>query len=360
MPEENVEIEEKFKISFLNLERKILDLESLISDFSKKMEEIKKIKRNMEELEDLSMVNSLALVDLKKKIEEEGIKKDKFQNMINEVKTLKNALKTFKTDFEEFKKVLPAHEIKEKIPFIETIIKNLVKENEELKCNFSELTSILDKIKKEISKIEEESIQKIVSEITLIRKELYKDIRELREQVEKLSEKTSTLDIALLASKFNSLKENVDYLLNRKVEIDMKLKNLEENLSKILSGRKIIFEGTIKDMTRIPKRLELFEEKLKNLKITIEKIENRTKVIGNKINAIEIFSAIPTERGLEILERLENIEKKLRSLKEPEIKDLSSVVNLIKSEISKINQKIEKLKNKISSFEKSSKAIILS
>ena len=361
MPEEKEEqnAEEKFKISLLNLERKILDLEGLIADLSKKVKEVEKVKSEMEDLEDLTMVGNLAVIDLKKRVEEVKVDKGKLQSLINEVEALKNTLKPLKSEIEEIKKVLPMEELKEKISFLENMTKRLSEENKEFQTNFSELTLTINKIKKDISRLEEEGLKKILSEITSIRSEMYKEIRGLKEQVEELEKKTSSVDIALLASKFNSLKENVDYLLNRKVEIDMKMKNLEESISKIMS-QEFLPENIVNDLTRISERTRSLEERMESLKAIVVGM-------GEKIKKVE-SSKISTETpSSEILRRLKNVEEELKNIKglgsganlneilnrienlekgaSPELVSTSS---LIKSEISEIKQKIKELEEQIS------------
>ncbi len=361
MPEEKEEqnAEEKFKISLLNLERKILDLEGLIADLSKKVKEVEKVKSEMEDLEDLTMVGNLAVIDLKKRVEEVKVDKGKLQSLINEVEALKNTLKPLKSEIEEIKKVLPMEEMKEKISFLENMTKRLSEENKEFQTNFSELTLTINKIKKDISRLEEEGLKKILSEITSIRSEMYKEIRGLKEQVEELEKKTSSVDIALLASKFNSLKENVDYLLNRKVEIDMKMKNLEESISKIMS-QEFLPENIVNDLTRISERTRSLEERVESLKAIVVGM-------GEKIKKVE-SSKISTEApSSEILRRLKNVEEELKNIKglrsganlneilnrienlekgaSPELVSTSS---LIKSEISEIKQKIKELEEQIS------------
>ena len=361
MPEEKEEqnAEEKFKISLLNLERKILDLEGLIADLSKKVKEVEKVKSEMEDLEDLTMVGNLAVIDLKKRVEEVKVDKGKLQSLINEVEALKNTLKPLKSEIEEIKKVLPMEEMKEKISFLENMTKGLSEENKEFQTNFSELNLTINKIKKDISRLEEEGLKKILSEITSIRSEMYKEIRGLKEQVEELEKKTSSVDIALLASKFNSLKENVDYLLNRKVEIDMKMKNLEESISKIMS-QEFLPENIINDLTRISERTRSLEERMESLKAIVAGMGEKIK----KVESSKISSEAPSS---EILRRLKNVEEELKNIKEVRSEtnlneilnrienlekgaspELVSTSSLIKSEISEIKQKIKELEEQIS------------
>ena len=351
--------EEKFKISLLNLERKILDLEGLIADLSKKVKEVEKVKREMEDLEDLTMVGNLAIIDLKKKVEEGKIDKEKLQTLVNEVETFKNTLRALKMEIEEIKKVLPMEELKEKISFLENMSKRLSEENKEFQTNFSELTLTINKIKRDVSRVEEEGLKKILSEITSIRSEMYKEIRELKERIEELEKQTSSVDIALLASKFNSLKENVDYLLNRKVEIEMKMKNLEESISKIMS-QEFLPENIINDLTRISERTRSLEERMESLKAIVAGMGEKIK----KVESSKISSEAPSS---EILRRLKNVEEELKNIKEVRSEtnlneilnrienlekgaspELVSTSSLIKSEISEIKQKIKELEEQIS------------
>ena len=350
--------EEKFKISLLNLERKILDLEGLIADLSKKVKEVEKVKREMEDLEDLTMVGNLAIIDLKKKVEEGKIDKERLQTLVNEVETFKNTLRALKMEIEEIKKVLPMAELKEKISFLENMSKRLSEENKEFQTNFSELTLTINKIKRDVSRVEEEGLKKILSEITSIRSEMYKEIRELKERIEELEKQTSSVDIALLASKFNSLKENVDYLLNRKVEIEMKMKNLEETISKILS-HEFLPENIVNDLTRISERIRLLEERMESLKAIVVSM-------GEKIEKVE-GSKISTELPGDLLKRLKNVEEELKNIKVMKSEtnlneilnrienlekgispELVSTSSLIKSEISEMKQKIKELEEQIS------------
>jgi hypothetical protein len=391
-----MEPEEKFKVSLLNLEKKILDLESIVSELSERMKgiDVSEVKERIEEIEDLVMVSNLAIIDLKKKVEEwKGVDEKTLKKLVEStqqatVEELKKEMKKTRENLEAIRKEagllqksmeemkkLPTTELKEKIAILENNFKNVVKEFEELKHTHSDLSFTLQKIKRDVASLGEKDIKKILTEITAIRNEFSKEVREIREQVENISEKTSGVDLAILSSKFNTLKENVDYLLNRKVETDMKLRTLEETLTKVVSGGEVMPQNILKSMEKISEKLKTLEGGLNYLKTTIiDEIGGKVGEIEKRLRMVEIASpetATPiVEESIKLFAKVRDIENRLKILEATPVKptaeiglsgimrkieeveknirlDLISVSNLFESKIAEIENKIKELEEKV-------------
>lgn len=405
-----MEPEEKFKISLINLEKKILDLESVVGELSEQIKKIDldKIRSRIEEFEDLTMVSNLALLDLKKKVEEKRLTDEELKRIVDEIKPdvtarlvefkeefaqkipelgkgfadLKKEMSQLRTDFKvldqrikELKESPLLGELDSKVTRLETGLKEVQREHEDFERSVLKLSSDFRNFRKKISQLEERDIKKILSEISLSRSEFSREIREIREQLESLAEKTSGVDLTLLSSKFNSLKESVDYLLNRKVETDMKLKTIEESLSKVISSGEVVPQNILKSMEKLSEKLKTLEGGLNYLKTTVideigEKVgelERRlrmievsspgapTSIVEESIklfakvkdieNRLKILEAIPTKPTGEIelggiMRNIEEIEKNVRL-------DLVSLSNLLESRIAEVENKVKELEGKI-------------
>lgn len=404
-----MEPEEKFKISLINLEKKILDLESVVGELSGQVKEIglDKIRSKIEELEDLTMVSNLALLDLKRRIEEKKLTDEELQRIVDEVKPdvaarlvefkkefaqkipelgkgltnlkketnqLRADLKVLDQQIKEFMESPLLGELDSKVARLEMGLKEVRRKHGDFERSVLKLSSDFRNFRKKISQLEERDIKKILSEISSSRGEFSREIREVREQLESLMEKTSGIDVALLSSKFNNLKESVDYLLNRKVETDMKLRSLEDMLSKIVGGEGVPSDKILKGLEKLSERLRTLEGEVKHLKVsTLEELNTRVDELERSVKMLRIASVPAPEFPSEVIQtirKMKELESRVRvlesvpkkAIEESEVlkfftrikelernvrMELFSTTSLLKAQIGEIRKKLNELENRL-------------
>jgi len=383
MPEEN--LEEKFKLSLLGLEKKVLDLEGLVNDLKKSLE-AKNLEQRIEDIEDVLMATNLIIYDLKEKLEAIGFGKlfekvdvEKLKDILERIEKLENELTTLKnleievpflkTNSEQFKDALGSLK-KELVSFNSEL--NLIKEKfteifsetEKMKERIEKAEILVESMNQKFSELKNQEFAKVLNEISSLRNDLNKEILKLKENLDELK-KASPTDLSILNSRLNSLKEDVEYLMNRKVEMDMILKNLEEKVSEVFEG-KIVQEKLLKGLENFGKRVKTIEDKLKEIeKIYLrlstlensveilkslatreipeekfEKIGNKLNLLASKLNALEIWVESKKEKTPQInFEKI--IQEKLNELKI----DFANQINFFDFKIKEVESKISELKD---------------
>ena len=298
MSEEN--LEEKFKLSLLGLEKKVLDLEGLVNDLKKSLES-KNLEQRIEDIEDVLMASNLVIYELKEKLEAIGFGKlfekldvEKLNNLLKRVESLKKELTGFNSEL---------NSIKEKFD-------EILNETEKVKEKVEKSEVSIESINQKFSELKNREIGKILSEISALRNDFTKEILKLKEELDELK-KASPTDLSILNSRLNSLKEDVEYLMNRKVEMEMSLKNLEQKVGEMLEG-KLVQEKLLKGLENFGKRVKTLEEKLKQL----EKISFRLSTLENSVEILKSLATkeIPEEKFEEIGNRLNLLTSKLNAL----------------------------------------------
>ena len=298
MSEEN--LEEKFKLSLLGLEKKVLDLEGLVNDLKKSLES-KNLEQRIEDIEDVLMASNLVIYELKEKLEAIGFGKlfekldvEKLNNLLKRVESLKKELTGFNSEL---------NLIKEKFD-------EILNETEKVKEKVEKSEVSIESINQKFSELKNREIGKILSEISALRNDFTKEILKLKEELDELK-KASPTDLSILNSRLNSLKEDVEYLMNRKVEMEMSLKNLEQKVGEMLEG-KLVQEKLLKGLENFGKRVKTLEEKLKQL----EKISFRLSTLENSVEILKSLATkeIPEEKFEEIGNRLNLLTSKLNAL----------------------------------------------
>jgi len=217
---ENVEIEDRYRLTFLQMDKRFINLELAIGDLSEKIkglksvdsETINAVQERLDDLEDLTMVENLGGLELKKTL-------DSINSQIADL-----SKRTASVSPEEIQKVEASilQKVNERVSSLPPAPLNQTGLQEEI-ARLNERTKNL----------ETGVIQKIVSEISDLRTETSKEIRNLNDQISGIGATKSDIDIKFLSSRLNSLKDSVEFMLNRKAETDIKLENLQKALSQI-------------------------------------------------------------------------------------------------------------------------------
>jgi chromosome segregation protein len=290
-----------------------------------------------------------------KKIEKE---KNEYEVSINDIiqksKTLEKELQENNIIYATEKQKLLA--IDENIKKLETRLEKNKNEQKELKIQNENENSTKQQLEKNIKEIEEkkEKLNKIVNEHTDMNKENQKYIDDLNFDVTNLK-----ISVNSFNESENSIQEIVERINNEILNNDDEIKIKENNMNKIIEENKKLSEN----ITKLNEKIVKIEEKLKNKNLKIQELKedrnnknDELKSSENKI--IEQFSIIENIKSeltkIEIRkEKIENdIEEIINKLwEEYELtpnnisKDYPKPENVAKStrEVNKIRNEIKEL-----------------
>jgi predicted nucleic acid-binding Zn-ribbon protein len=210
----------------------------------------------------------------------------------------------------------------EKISSLSEELSKLKEENYNFGKRIEQISNIENEIKslnERIKLLEGQIIQRVASEISDLRMETSGEIKEIKDKISGITATKSEIDIKFLSSRLNSLKENVDYLLNRKVEFDMKLDDFQKALTKLAEKVEDI-ESMSFATTTVEERIRALEEKMEKMP---DEIFNNLKNAISQLPSVrqQKFKAETEKPDLDsdikkLLEKLSFLESKIMSLEE--------------------------------------------
>lgn len=300
-------------------------IKSNVSSVEQKVEKrLKEIAEEKEKLEGL-------IKDIEKKYEELASRKPVLSMTPEDLGRITNSVEPILESV-----ILPKVEqkVEERLKAISTE-KGIHFAAEDLDKSIAKINKEIEYLKNRIKPLETEIVQKIVSEISDLRTETGKEIMDIKDKIEGVSATKSDIDIKFLSSRVNTLKENIDYLLNRKTEIDMKIEEIKKVVSKI--AEKTVSSDVIKT--------------IKDNKKTLDELSERIASIENSLKTLKI---VKTGGGEELYKKIADMYEKVdKKLKEAE--KLATASGL-KAE-SPLDSQIEELLDKIIFLESRLKAI---
>jgi len=300
-------VEGKYKLAFLQMDKRLVNLELALGELSEKIkdlkpadpEAVKAVQERLDELEDSTMVEQFGELELKRI----------FEGISSEIAELSKKVA-----------VIPAEEIQR--------IESLVLKNVDEKMSAlpkSALPSVsanqIARLQEDISGLgervrllETDVIQKVVSEVSELRTETSKEIRDIRDRMSGTGTIKPDIDIKFLSSRLNSLKESVEYMLNRKAELDMKIENLQKALAQLaLKVEKMPAEKVSPEIPPfVEQRLSELEGKIGFL---MDKLESRGFGGGKK-------GELPADVNAqidELLDKIVRIESRLSEIEREEV-----------------------------------------
>jgi len=385
MAEEESKIENKFKKTLLQTEKRIMDLEVSVSELAEKLKEIdlkefSAVKDRIEELEDLVTVEQVGIIELKKMLEEFREKAG-----IELVKEKIEEISATKSKVEEIEKKLEDN-IRKILEDVELKLKDFAEAKSKLESEISKLSATekrhsehlkedVENIKNKLKEIFEikNKLDGISEEIVNIKSSFGGTLNDLGKRVETIEKNFSDLATRLkgietsankLYADFDALRplvekmRNIENIEKRTSETEIALHNLEGKMKEIekasaeiskfniklseLEGRINGLDGKIKEAIAISsdarKRMGSFEIDLKRL----EKIENRVSEIENFIqNLISVVAGkaepLPKIKATQISERIskieENVKNELSKLEETYKKKLEEIASIVEKRI---------------------------
>lgn len=322
-------LENKFKLSLLQVEKRFVDLETTVSELVEKLKEVdlsslEDIKQRVEDLEDLIMVEQAGIIELKKLLEE---KKPVSPELEEEIKKLQASISDIVSKSE-----------------LQTQLANIRNELLSISAKPAPSSIEMELLHDKLSKVEGELVL-LKSQAERVSRELYEKVKEL---ATKVTEIKPTIDFDLFQSKIESLRISVDDMLKKKIEWELKLAEIEKKFD-ILENRireslseKILDEIKLNEQNIIATnvRIDFIERVYKDLIKNVQGIENSLK----KFESLERFSLLSKE-----------IEEKIDRFKfiEDETRRLSSRVETIYANIDERLEKVSQLDKKFSQISES-------
>ena len=298
---EKAEVEDRYKLTFLQTDKRLINLELALGELSEKIkglktvdaETINSIQERLDDLEDLIMVENLGEVELKKVLGDMNSK-------MAQVSELSKAPPGMSSEELQRFEASILQKVDEKFSNLPTIPSNQLTSLQEEITRLSERTRLL----------ETEVIQKIVSEVADLRTEMSKEVRDVKDKLSGIGAIKPEIDIKFLSSRLNSLKESVEYMLNRKAELDMKMENLQKALAQVaLKTEQLPVEKTSLEISSsIERRLDDIEEKVGFLadRIRSKEMEGGVKGQGTPVDLNMQIN--------EILDKIVYLESRLRAV----------------------------------------------
>jgi len=384
MPATN--LEDKFKLTLLQIEKRFVDLEMGLGELKDKMkdvspEQLASINQRMEDIEDLTMVENAAVIELKKMLEDISQKFNSLTTSVSEINKLGQRLDSLEKEIHEVSSKPADLEIQEKIKSLES--------------EFSELIS-----KKPQSFPEIEELHKKTSEIsqrlTNLKMEYEDVVKNIEARLKSVMSSVSGVPIAdldFIDSRLQSLKTAIDMLSDKKVETDLKIAGLEEKIvllnekikealsqkfvDEIKSNKRDIMASTVRiesaervikeinvEIQELQKRVGRFEgfEKLTLLNKEVEEklerfkfIEDQTSRLSTRVEAIyddmnKNFAGFKNmEKRIEgIIQNMNNIDKDLEKLKiDMKLSGNAAALNEIVRTLNDLQDKVSRLNKEV-------------
>lgn len=328
MAQETQMSEGRLKIKFESMDKRFTNLELALGELSEKLskapsveqETVNDMQKRIDDIENLVAVEQVGVVELQKIM---GSIDQKF----NESKSL------LSKDAQDLFQRIGSIEQKLGVLSSEKVGADLMNLEIKMEKISTELDRTLENTKDEIEKLTErtklidpEVITKIVKEVTELRSDLSKEIRDIKEKMNSEDSTRAEVEMKFLVSRVNSIKENVDFLINRKAEIDQKIETIEKDLSKIANTKFETLTGvnTLKEnLDFLMSRKSEVDQKVDILDKKIGKFGNARFEILTKLNSLKESLDFLLKRRGEIDQKVEGMDQRIEDVQ----KNLLNIAN---------------------------------
>lgn len=346
-PEDFKEVEDKFKLSILQVDKRLVDLEIAVSELQRIIEsplesdeDVEGLKKRLEDIEDLIMVEQAGILELKKMMEGEkaGVAED--ESLLKELANINekmaviedkiHAVKTFTT--KDGKEIDPNIVLREfsalKDEVHDNVEKRLAVIEDKIHAvkSFSgdeertrELEALRDKMESELTVLRGDLENKAVELRNLMKEKIDEHGQRVDEQILEMGNRPVApgVDVDFINKKIESFKEAVEDVEKEKMDTDARLRVLEKNLEdmerdmKRSASNKVIKEldGTNKDVMNMSSKIESTEKIIRMLTEDVRKMEKNVK----KFESFERLRHLSKDVE-EKIERFKFIEDELRRL----------------------------------------------
>jgi len=377
------------KLSWANkLEKKNVVLEKQLNITQEKYKEVKRLSENFDEI--LKRKESEMQENVGKAISSEVERT--LSNNINEVKELKEHVKTLKENEDVYKKTIEDLGTKEKSKsdeyqaltekyntFEVTMLQKIAKENEDNSKHIEQLNLEITNLQREMSNRDIHAIEKslenekstgkyqlLEEQLDNLKKTLESTRQELQDTQEKFNRKSKNWkwkksDIKRLANEDVIKYQNQIKDLQNQLEVTKK-KNLEKSLDEVkvqlddekthtLKKIATIEENNNMDMLKLTNRINSLEIELEEeKKVAVQKIKENSKIydLKNVVNARNLETSKLKIKELE--EKITDLESMSSYNKEDVSKQLAQLQTnntILQSEIDELSKKKQRITTKI-------------
>jgi len=379
-------VEDKFKMSLLQVEKRFIDLETTVNELNQKISEtdlsqVAGLSQRMDDVEDLMMVEQAGIMELKTMLEGVQTNLQKQAEQPQQVQLPVAPIPTISP--EEIQKIIHPIEsrLHQRISSLEKRIDIAPQQTAQthpdeiqgLRARIDALQNrlnVLGNVKAEIeilrNKIDPlnaETMKSVVNELSDLRIETSREIREIKE---KIGNAPLYADIQFLSNRVKDLKLNMDTLLNMKVEIDSKILNIERSMaeggSSSGAGSSSLIaelESTKRDLIGQSKKLGSIERMMHDMATKIESLHGGE--FNEKMRKIQEMESLSNKmQGM-----YEDLEKKTMDVSRMTPHNIQDEVTQLRAEmqhaisrmqsqaVSKSVDQIEILRKRISDMEDS-------
>lgn len=276
MPESN--LEDKFKLTLLQIEKRFVDLEMGLSEIKEKLKEVSpdqfsSMNQRMDDIEDLSMVEDAAVTEFKQMLVDLGKKFDSVPSAMSEIQKLQERIAAIEKEISEVSLKPAGMEVEERVKKLEADISSL-------------------QVRKPQSPPEMEEYQKRIAEmsqrLTSLKMEYEETVKTIEARMRSIASSVSGVPVAdldFIDQRLESVRTAVDMMSDKKVETDLKLAGVEEKIllldQKIREAISQKFVDEIKahkrDIMATNIRTESVERVVKELTAEMQQVENNVK-----------------------------------------------------------------------------------
>jgi chromosome segregation ATPase len=341
------ELEDKLRMNYLQLERRINDLGLDIGKLIEKLKaidvpEILKTPSRVGELEDLINIISLGIMEMKKsleRLEEKTADVSKLKELEEKISSLEHRFKETTTKLMNL--------------FTKDIVR-VREQTESLSNKLGAITSSITSLRKELELLD---VHKFLSQLDRLNDKIIR----LETQVDELR---TSYDISGLEKEIDILKKQLKSMSDITLEKDMKVRELETSLNILANKFKEIdfvsTFGKLRDMIKENEKRILsnelkMEDANKSLQKLAEDIEQRFVQLENLFKTakhLKVIEAISNE----VRDYARNVEATKESIEELATQVESIYYNLnrkvsdidvLRDEIKKLNMKIDEIKRRV-------------
>lgn len=350
-PESFSNVEDRFKLTILQIEKRFVDLEMSISELKSKLKDINmdaitSLQQRVDDLDDLSMVENVGVIELKKMLE--GIKNQfgELPAAVSEIPQLKERLD--KLDFDVSKLSTESDKM------FDERIKKLDDEISELTVKGLPYPEI-EGLSKRIDMLKE----RLLNDTQQIREQMNSTKVSLENQIKNISvvQEKPSVDYNFLLGKINDFKNGLEIISDKKYQLDIKVAGLEEKID-ILNKR---LEGSTSQ--KFVDEVKSMKREIMSNGFRLDSMEKISKELTNEFQDLQ-KGVKGFENVNNVLDLSKNIEEKINNMKtlETQTNNLSSRLDSIfgqmekfrgeqnlQPQISEINKKIYEMEKIVSS-----------
>lgn len=287
--EDSSRAENKFKMSLLQIEKRVIDLETTINELNEKIDKpsvsgADQLNQKVEDLEDLVMVEQAGINELKKILEGIVPKTEETSDLVSKPE--------LQSELEDIKK---------------------------------QMASISTKLTSDEMEPLNKKIETIESELEMLKSYAENSTKKLHEKITELvSESKPTVNYDFLKSKIESLESGIDNMTKKKMDLDLKLNELDKRFDSLETKMKYSLSGKFVDELKIVKKTieETREEvdrrigELARGVVAPQDLKSRVDILNAKMNEIQRMpvSSLSPDQVNEIFDKLVFLESKLAAV----------------------------------------------